>query len=155
MRDCISRALTLLAQSEPDDSAKRVISPIHCADMTSKSGSLRFRKTNPSQMSAANFTIFSSSELEVARLRHSYNRASHAPLPVRIHHSDLVHSTACQVQPSIGSGDHVANHTATGWDRLRTEAPRFGIEPDQCVRVHARFAVPDLAIVRDRDPIRL
>jgi putative chromate ion transporter len=58
-------------------------------------------------------------------------------LLVEIHHSNFVHATACQVQPSIGSGNHVANHTTAGWDRLGTEALRFGTEPDQSVRVHS------------------
>src|SRR5438034_6929339 len=31
---------------------------------------------------------------------------------VQIHHSDLVHSTACQIQPPIGSCHHIADHAA-------------------------------------------
>jgi hypothetical protein len=36
------------------------------------------------------------------------------PLSGQIHHSELVHSTACQIQSPIGRCHHDADHTATG-----------------------------------------
>ena len=49
----------------------------------------------------------------------------------QVHHRDLVHPTACQIQSVIVRGDHVTNHPATGWDLLCAEALGFEIKPDQ------------------------
>ena len=70
---------------------------------------------------------------------------------VQIHHGDLVHSTARQVKLPIG--------VAT---MLRTTPPPDGIGfvlklsdlGSNLTRPHSRFAIPDVAIVRDRDSIR-
>src|SRR6202035_1038486 len=52
-------------------------------------------------------------------------------LPGRVDHSYLVHSATCQIQTTIWRGNHVAYHTAAGWDLHSAEALRFEIEPDQ------------------------
>src|ERR1039458_10717925 len=82
------------------------------------------------------------------------NTARVVCLFVQIHYSDLVHPAACQIKLLIGSCNHIADYTAAGWDRLRAGALRLGIEPYQSIGPDARFAVPDLAILRDRDSIR-
>jgi hypothetical protein len=58
-------------------------------------------------------------------------------LPIQIHHGDLVHSTTSQIKPPIRSCDHIANHAAAGWDRLRTEALRLRIKLHQGIGFHA------------------
>jgi hypothetical protein len=52
-------------------------------------------------------------------------KSAYICLPIQIHHGDLVHSTTGQIKPPIGSCDHIADHAAAGWDRLRTEALRL------------------------------
>src|ERR1700731_3347417 len=69
------------------------------------------------------------------------------------HDRHSIHSTARKVEPLIGRRDHVAHPAAARRNRFRAEALRFGIEPDQRVRLHSRLAVPNLAIVRNRDSI--
>jgi len=75
-------------------------------------------------------------------------------LPGRVDHSYLVHSATCQIQTTIWRGNHVAYHTAAGWDLHSAEALRFEIEPDQRIRLQARLAVPNFTVFGDCDSVR-
>ena len=83
-----------------------------------------------------------------------HQRKEHTSCLLRdLDHRHFVDSAACQVKPSVGSGNHIAYHTAARGDFLPAEALRLGIKPDQRIRVDTRLAVPDFAVISDCDSV--
>ena len=70
-------------------------------------------------------------------------------------YGNFVHSTASEINLPIFGRGHIPYDTATGRNSGFREALRLRIEAHQSIRVHAGFAIPNHAIRRCGDAIRL
>src|SRR5947199_10692804 len=70
-----------------------------------------------------------------------------AVLPLHFCQGNFINPAFGDCEISVLHGHHVPNNTTAGWDQPGLELLGFGIEPDQRVRLHSRFAVPDDVVI--------
>src|SRR5215471_3345825 len=65
----------------------------------------------------------------------------------------FVHTTAGNIHPPVKGCRHIADCTAAGRNVGAREGFRLGIEANQRIRLHARFAVPNHSVGSDGDAV--
>src|ERR1700693_5618589 len=73
---------------------------------------------------------------------------------IRVHDSDFVHTTACQIYASVGRGRHVSHHSTAGWNSGAGKFLGRWIEFDYSVGFNPGLAVPHAPVLGDCYPIR-
>src|SRR6267143_199156 len=71
----------------------------------------------------------------------------------RFHHTDFVHAAASNIHPPVGRCRHVTHCTSSRGDIRAGKLFRLWIEPDDGVRLHSGFAVPNQTVWRDSDSV--